>query len=133
MISWRYKGKIFKETPEEYEAFVYLLQFEDGSKYVGKKVFYSIRRVKVKGKMRRKVVKKESDWKSYCSSSEVVKEKLAMGQKLVKRQIIHLCTTRGEATYFEIKEMFLRDVLCTTEYLNLNIAAKFFKCYSKGK
>ena len=131
MLSWKYKGKIYKTTPEDYEAFVYLLEFEDGTKYVGKKVFYSIRRVKVKGKMRRKVVKKESDWMKYMSSSDVVKEKIALGHKLKKRQILHLCTTRGEATYLEVKEMFIRDVLCTNEYLNLNILAKFFKGYCK--
>jgi len=132
MIGWKYKRKLYKTTPEEYEAFVYLLEFEDGTKYIGKKVFYSIRRVKVKGKMRRRVVKKDSDWKTYLSSSEVVKKKLEDGHKLKRRDIIHLCETRGEATYLEVKEMFVRDVLCDSIYLNLNILAKFFHGYCKG-
>lgn len=132
MDRWYYEGCEVTELPEGYEAFVYLLTFEDGTMYIGKKVFYSIRRVKVKGKMRRTVVKKESDWETYNSSSEVVKDKLKAGHKLVGRDIIHLCTTRGEATYLEIKEMFIRDVLCNLKYLNLNIAARFFKCYKKG-
>jgi len=131
MLSWKYKRKIVKEVPAGYEAFVYLLVFEDGTKYIGKKAFYSVRRTKVKGRMRRTVVKKESDWQTYMSSSDIVKEKLKNGEKLVKREILHLCTTRGEATYLEIKEMFLRDVLCHSDYLNLNIMGKLFKGYCK--
>jgi len=111
------------------EAFVYLITLSDGSLYVGKKVFYSIRRMKVKGKLRRKIVKKESDWQNYIGSSETLKQLVEDGVKVKKREILHLCTTRGESTYLEIKEMFLRDVLCCGKYLNKNIAAKFFKCY----
>ena len=113
------------------EAFVYLLVFDDQEKYIGKKVFYTIRRTKVPGKVRRKIVKKESNWREYLSSSEVVAEKLASGGKLVRREILHLCETRGEATYLEAKEMFCRSVLSDVVYLNKNILAKFFRGYGQ--
>jgi hypothetical protein len=127
VTSWKYRRKALTEIPEGFEAFVYLIEFEDGLKYVGKKNFYSIRRTKVKGRVRRKVVTTESNWKVYTSSSKEVKEKIKKGTKITKRQILHLCKTKGEATYLEVYEQFIRKVLCPDRgYLNKNILGRFF-------
>lgn len=126
-MDWKYKGKIITEVPEGMEAFVYVITFQDGSKYVGKKNFYSTRRVRVKGKARRQVKVTESNWKTYMSSSTVVKEKLAAGHKLKSREIVQLTRTKGQATYEEVKYMFLHDVLCCDNWLNANILSRFFR------
>ena len=58
---WRFDGEIFDfENINKFVAFVYcIVNRIDGKKYIGRKYFYSIR--KVKGKKRRQ--SKESDWK----------------------------------------------------------------------
>lgn len=128
-MDWVYKGKKVVNLPEGTEAFVYLLVFQDGTKYIGKKNTTSTRRVKVKGRVRRKVVTTESNWREYLSSSKVVKSKIEAGDKLASKEVLHMCSTKGQATYLEVYEMFLRDVLCDSLYLNLNILSRFFKCY----
>ena len=79
MIQWKYKGKILKEPPEGSEGFIYMITYNDGTKYIGKKSFWSRRRTNVKGKLRKKLVTKESDWVTYRGSSELGKQKATAG------------------------------------------------------
>jgi hypothetical protein len=55
-------------------GFVYRITNKtNGMKYLGKKLFVSTNRLPpLKGKTRKRIVKKESDWKSYFGSSEEV-------------------------------------------------------------
>ena len=132
-MNWKYRDADLVEVPEGKEAFVYKITFGDGTKYIGKKNFFSRRRMKVKGRIRRKVVVRESNWKVYLSSSEVVKEKIKQGEEVVGREILHLCDTVGGATWFELVEMILQDVLCDEDYLNKNILARFFRCFKENE
>ena len=77
-MDWTYNGKPFNPTPEvieDYQGFVYELEeISTGKKYIGKKFFWSKRRLPpLKGKSRKRIVKKESDWRDYYGSSEEVK------------------------------------------------------------
>ena len=45
----------------------------------------------------------------------------------ISTRILHLCKTKGEATYLEVKEQFTRNVLEDESYLNDNISGKFFR------
>ena len=73
MSHWKYKGKYLRDVPEGFFGFVYLITNTiNGRKYIGRKYFGTSRRVKVKGKTRRKIVRKESDWRSYVGSSKTV-------------------------------------------------------------
>jgi hypothetical protein len=128
VIGWTYQEEEFDSIPEGALAFVYYLEFEDGTKYVGKKNFYSTSRKRQPGKSRRTVTVRESNWKSYLSSSETVKSKLKAGEKLVRREVLHLCKTLGQATYMELHEQVQRNVLCNPEYLNGLIYAKVMRC-----
>jgi len=125
---WKFKRKNLEAIPEDAIGFIYLITFADNTKYVGKKNFYSTRRMKVKGRKNRKVVVKESDWRTYNSSSEIVKERIKNGETH-KREIIHFCDSKGALMYMEIKEMIVRSVLCDENYLNKNIFMKIFRCY----
>jgi len=71
MSHWLYKGNILKEAPEECFGFVYIItNTKSGKKYIGRKYFGSTRRVKVAGKKRRKVIRKDSNWREYTGSSK---------------------------------------------------------------
>ena len=126
--TWEYKGNPVYEVPEGAIGFVYLITFANGEKYIGKKNFFSTRRTKVKGRKNRKVVTKESNWKNYSSSSDIVKKRIEDGEPH-SRDIIHFGDSKGAIMYLEIKEMILRHVLCNSQYLNGNIFMRIFKCY----
>lgn len=127
MIVWTYQGIEVKEAPQKAKAFVYLLEFDDGTKYVGKKNLHSTRRKKVIGKKRKVVTTSESNWKTYNSSSQEVKTKLKSGDKLIKREIIRWCYTLGEATYWEAYWQFQWGVLLDSNWLNRWISVRLYK------
>jgi hypothetical protein len=110
MNDWLYNGEVYLE-PGEYYGFVYIItNLLSGRQYIGKKFFWSIKRKQV-NKVRKRY-KVESDWKDYWSSSEELKEDVrTLGTENFKREIIHLCKSKGTTNYFEAKEQFLRSVL----------------------
>ena len=129
MIPWSYEGEELKELPEGTESFVYLLQFESGHCYIGKKNTKSTRRKKVSGKSRRTVTISESNWRTYLSSSIEVKQRIKNGEQLVRREILVLCDTVGAASYHEARLQFEHAVLCSDMYLNKWINVKVYRCY----
>ena len=57
--------------PTDYFGFVYRVTRKDTDRsYIGKKQLIFTRRKKVKGRVNRKHVKKESDWKEYTGSCD---------------------------------------------------------------
>lgn len=129
---WSYKGKEFtSEMIGKYVGFVYILtDKETGKKYVGKKGFWSkVTRPPLKGKKRKRRSVKESDWKSYCGSSEHVKSLVEeSGLDRFEREILHLCENKGELTYKELKEQVDREVLFRPdEYYNSFIGCKIHR------
>ena len=95
----------------EYVGFVYIITDLTSSKmYVGKKLFSSKRTLPpLKGKTRKRKVIKESDWISYYGSSEELMTLVENnGPESFKREILHLCHSRGEMSYLEAKEQFDR-------------------------
>lgn len=111
---WLYNGKeIGDDDTVGYAAFVYIItNLKDNKRYIGKKIFKSIRRKKVKGKTRRKKVEKESDWKSYYGSNiELIADVKKHGAENFEREIVKLCKTRGTANYWEAKLQMQQEVL----------------------
>lgn len=105
-------------------GFVYLIEDTlTGKKYIGRKYTKSTR--KVKGKSRRQSF--ESDWKTYYSSHEGIKAQAKLTPDRFHREILHLCRTRGETNFKEVMEQFKRNVLYSDEYLNDNIAGRWFR------
>ena len=120
---WIYQGEIFDEKlVDKYDSFVYIITYDD-KKYLGKKTFWFMR--KKPGAKRRS--RMHSDWKTYYGSSEVMKKLVKENSPdLFLREILHLCITKGESTYYETREQFRRDVLVDPSYINDNILGKFF-------
>lgn len=131
---WTYQDKEFKsENIENHVGFVYCITDESGKKYVGKKLFFSTRRLPpLKGKKRRRTKITESDWQDYFGSNEemcLLVEKL--GREKFKREILHLCDGKGELSYMELKEQMDRRVLLRDEYYNGIIQCKIHSSHVK--
>ena len=134
---WTYDGKEFDETPEEYQGFVYeITELDTGMKYIGKKFFWKPKKLPVTKTRRRAVrTRTESDWRKYYGSSTEVKMLVEeKGAANFKREILRLCKTKGECSYYEMKYQFERDVLLKPdEYYNAFIGGKIHRKHIIGK
>lgn len=132
---WYYNNETFEDTPEEYQGFVYqITELDTGKKYIGKKFFWRPKTLPVtKTRKRRVKTRTESDWKKYYGSSKevqlLVEEK---GKENYKREILRLCKTKGECSYWEAKLQFEYDVLLSDEYYNEFIGCKIHSKHIKG-
>lgn len=125
---WFYNGEPFtSEMIGDYTGFIYLItEKETGMKYVGKKLFTSVKKLKpLKDGKRRKSLRVETDWKKYWGSSEDFQALVeAKGEDSFIKEILHLCRTKGEMNYIEAREQFDREVLLRSDYMNGIIACK---------
>lgn len=133
---WYYDGEEFtSEMIGDYTGFVYVItDLSNEKKYVGKKLFQSKRKLPpLKGKTRKRTKIIESDWMNYFGSSEEVKLLVEeKGTNNFKREILHLCNTKGEMSYLEAKEQFDRNVLLSDEYYNGIINCKIHRTHVKN-
>ena len=135
---WFIEDKIF--DPEEhsyqnYAGFVYVItDLSNQKKYIGKKLFWKIEKKRpLKGRVNKRHIKKDSDWKDYFGSSETVQMLVEQhGPERFKREIIRLCKTKGEMTYFEMKEQIDKKVLFDDKYYNEFIGGKIHSKHLKG-
>ena len=124
---WVYNNKEFNETPDEFQGFVYMITEKDtGKKYIGKKFFWKPKVLPVtKSRKRRIRTRVESDWRTYYGSSKEVKTLVEeKGEDNYIREILKLCRTKGECSYYEAKYQFEFDVLLSDEYYNEFIGCK---------
>ena len=149
-VTWRYRDKLItkiEDMPEGTYGFIYMVtHLPTKKKYIGKKVLYFERNVKL-GKRAlealkeerkaagiggrvpaKKKVVKESDWKTYYGSQEGIK-KLARTSKPEDwtREILDFVPTKKLLTYYEIKHIFKNDALEDSDFLNDNILGKFYQ------
>ena len=120
---------------EEWFGFIYrIVDLSTSQHYIGKKQFQSTRRKIVKDRKNRKKVVKESDWKTYTSSSNHINQAIEDKGKDNFRFIIEsLHKTKGSLTYAEVKKQVFEDVLraklkdgVTPKYYNKQISAVKF-------
>ena len=126
---WLYEEKELTEVPEPYIGFVYCItNLLNGKKYIGKKNFYSIRRVKQKNRKNKKKVKNVSDWQLYFGSNAVLNTDVQnYGSFHFKREILRLCKSKAELGYFETKIIFERDAILDNNYYNEWVSCKINK------
>jgi hypothetical protein len=142
MSNWLYENSEILEIsqlPEETVGFVYKITHKESGKfYIGKKILHSTRNKTLTkteiaqwdkpGRVpkKRKVVT-ESDWQGYWGSSKTlaaaVKE---FGKSAFTREIIKLCVSKKQLTYWEVYYQFRYEVLHIDSF-NDNILAKMFR------
>jgi hypothetical protein len=131
-INWIYNNLNFTEDliGDSY-GFVYMItNLETGKKYIGKKLFYFSKTRQVKGK--KKKFKVVSDWPTYYGSSEELQKDVVLyGKEKFKREIMHLCKSKGECSYLEAKEQFAHNVMEGDEYYNNWIMVRVRKSHIK--
>jgi len=102
-------------------GFIYLItNLTNNKKYIGKKQCISkFKRKPLKGKKNKRIEYKESDWKTYTSSSESLNEDISkLGISNFKFEIIKVCNSKWELAYEEAKEQISREVLLREDYYN---------------
>ena len=89
-------------------------------RYIGKKQCISrVKRKPLKGKTRNRIDHKESDWKSYTSSSnDLNMDIVKYGKDKFIFKIIKACGSKWELAYEEIKEQISQNVLLRDDYYN---------------
>ncbi len=130
----------FHNTPTEFTendigdafGFVYIItHIKSGRKYIGKKFFTKSKTKQVKGK--KKKTRVSSDWLTYWGSNkELQADVLVNGEAEYTREIIHICKTRAECSYWETFEIFNRHALLNESYYNSWVTCKIHKAHLGG-
>lgn len=139
-IDQDYFGTEQKEC--EHYGFVYVITNNvNGRKYVGKKVLWSKRTLPpLKGKTRKRIVIKPSDWMKYWGSSKVVQAEIEKyGIENFSREIIGLYPDKRETNYAELRFQIMHNVLDAVDengeriWYNENIDRIYYPTKAYGK
>ena len=129
------------DFPDNTFGFVYrVTHIPTGKSYIGKKVLYYQRRVKltkkdlamyegvVGRKPSYKLAIKESNWQDYWGSNKLLKEVMELEPiENFERSIIKTAPDKKLLTYYEVKYQMIYQVLeKPDEFFNDNILGKFF-------
>ncbi len=139
---WIYNDKPYIELEDDIIGFVYVITCKKNKKrYFGKKLFkFSNTKIKtvtlkngkkVKKKIRSKV---ESDWQQYYGSNEQLKQDvIELGEDNFEREILHLCKSKAECSYLEMKHQIINDVLLYPNlFYNSFVGGKIHRNHLKG-
>jgi hypothetical protein len=129
---WYYENnEISDEDIKEYTGFVYrITNLTNNKSYIGKKLFVSTRTKTLKGK--RKKVKLDSGWRDYYGSNALLKADVeALGADNFRRDILHLCKSKGTANYLEMREQIDRRVLESDQWYNDQIYVRVHRSHLK--
>ena len=126
-MTWYYEETEYDKQPDDYQGFIYIItELDTGKKYIGKKNFWRPKTLPKNSKRTRRVrTKVPSDWREYYGSNKELSLLVEQrGPDNYKREIIRLCHTKGEMSYFEAKAQFDNDVLMSDEWYNQFIGCK---------
>jgi len=111
-------------------GFVYVItNLTNNKQYVGKKSFTKSKTYQ-KNKKKKKT-RVSSDWITYTGSNDQLNEDIKNGDQ-VKKEIIHLCKSKGFLSYFETKEILVRDCLLSDNFYNFWVSCKIRRTHLKG-
>lgn len=142
MGNWLYEGKELiklNDFPDTAVGFVYkVTNTKSGKFYVGKKILRNVLTKKLTKKeisewnkpgripKKRKEVK-ESNWVDYYGSSKLVAEDIKLlGKESFTREILKICTTKKQMSYWETYYQMVLEVLRVDSYCE-NIAGKWYR------
>jgi len=140
---WLYENKVVEKTedfPEGTFGYVYrITNLVNGKSYIGKKQLLS----KINKKLGKKeiaalptqrgrtpstkLIISESNWLTYWGSCKpLLNDVKLLGEDKFKREILTICKTKKQLTYYEVMHQVKEDVLFIDSY-NDNILAKFHR------
>lgn len=139
---WLFEGKCMKKQPLEYYGFVYKITASNseelpfgtrGKIYIGKKQFGYSKKKRLSKKKRQATGKRiervvvDSKWLGYFGSNkQLIQDVKDFGEHHFKREILHLCYTKTQLSYYEVVEQINHRVLMNNSY-NGWISCKIFK------
>ena len=144
MPNWTYDDKPItdiSQLPASATGFIYMLVYSTDCAYIGQKSLYSYTTLPAlkngtqrpnsiriaHNKNGKRVyfdkVQKESNWKTYTSSSKDIPPEAV----ITERRILELAYSKRELTYLETKLLFQYEVLESDKFYNLNILGKFYQ------
>lgn len=102
--------------------FVYVINYTNGQKYIGKKTVRSVRKKPpLAGKKRNRRILTNLPFVNYEGSHETPE-----GLVIESKVILYQCSTKHAATYLETALLIHHDALFDETYLNSNIGGKFY-------
>lgn len=73
----------------------------------------------MKGKVRKRKIVKQSDWRTYCgSSNELKNDVMTLGEDKFTFKIIRFCDSKWECSYWELYHQMLNHVLFREDSYN---------------
>ena len=142
MNTWTYLNKPVNELPDDVVGFVYLItNLTTNKKYIGKKLAkFSKTRYKMvtqkNGKRVRKKIRSkiDSDWLTYYGSSQALTADIEIqGKYMFRREILRMCYSKAECSYWEAKEQFYNGVLESEDWYNAQISVRCHKNHILAK
>lgn len=122
---WLYNGGLVRSHDDlhtDCTDFVYLISYEGGERYIGKKAVRAIRRKPpLKGYKRNRRIMTNLPFVKYKGSHERAKDLVP-----IKKEILYQCSQRKAATYMEMKLLVEHRAIFHPAFLNENIGGKFF-------
>jgi len=123
---WTYNGKPIDSHDDlhpDCTDFVYVITFDNKSRYIGKKCIRSIRlKPPLNGYKRNRRIMTNHKFDNYQGSFDGASEMVA-----THKEILYQCSTRKAATYMEMAELVVTDAIFKKTFINENISGTFFK------
>jgi hypothetical protein len=127
---WTYEGNPIDSHDDLFPNctdFVYLITYNNGQKYIGKKAVRSFRtKPPLAGKKRKRKVFTKLPFVKYEGSHGKI------GLSVKSKEILYQCSMRKAATYIETALLFEHDAIFKDEYVNENISGTFFNNDLRG-
>lgn len=109
LADWTFCGQSFDDCTDWF-GFVYVVtDLKQNRHYIGRKYFWSMVTRSTKGRKRKQ--QRESDWRSYATSSRTLQESVQQTPANYARRILYLTRTRGATNYLECRIQMQARVL----------------------
>lgn len=114
-----------ESIPDNTIGFVYKITDKSSGKYyIGcKQTYKKIRRKPLKGKKRVRIDYKDSDWRTYCSSSGVIAESVKDNESNFKFEILSFHESKTSLKIEETRQILnnVYDPKCYNEVINIRL------------
>lgn len=141
MSHWLYENNIITELPIGVVGFVYkITNLTNNKSYIGRKYAVSTKRKaltkkqKIAGRVRKDVIKTESNWATYTGSNKNLNDDIAaLGTDSFKFEILYFGKTKGVVNYIEETLHHKLNVILDTNYYNDCVGPRRFMALRQNK